>query len=397
MKRRTLTWVALAALIALAGAGGWRYLGGGKSAAPRAQAPAASAPAEAVVELAATDLATARSLELTQGLPLTGSLRAVTSALVKARVAGELQGLTLREGDSVRQGQEVARIDPTEFQARLSQAREQAGAARTQVEIAQRQFDNNKALVDQGFISRTALETSQSSLAGAQATYQAALAAVDVARKTLDDTVLRAPIAGVVSQRLAQPGERLGIDARVIEIVDPSRLELEATMSAADSVKVRVGQTARLQVEGLSAPVRARVARINPAAQAGTRSVPVYLSVESAPGLRQGLFAQGSLETGKVRGVAVPLAAVRTDKPAPYLQLVDGGRITHRAVTPGARGEQDGTEVVAVDGVVEGAQVLLGHVGALREGTAVRFTQVAGSASAPSPVTGPASAARVAP
>ena len=398
MKR--LTVIALAVVVVAGGAGTWRYLAARKAAEANgtaASAPAASpasAPAEAVVELAQTDLASARSQELTQGLALTGSLRAISTAVVKARVAGELQGLAVREGDSVRQGQEIARIDPAEYQARLAQVREQADAARTQVDIAQRQFDNNKALVDQGFISRTSLEASASSLTGAQATYKAALAAVDVARKTLDDTVLRAPIAGVVSQRLAQPGERLGVDTRVVEIVDPTRLEMEATVGAAESVQVRVGQSARLQVEGLAAPVDARVARINPTAQAGTRSVPVYLAVASASGLRQGLFAQGQLQTGRTRAVAVPLGAVRTDKPVPYVQVVEAGRIAHLQVSLGARGEAAGVEVVAVSGVTEGAQVLLGHVGALREGAAVRFTQPAGTAGKPS--SGAASAAAAA-
>ena len=147
MTRRGLTLTVVAVLALAAAAGGWRYLGASKAAGAR-PAAAASAAAEAVVELAETDLVRARSLELTQGLTITGSLRAVYSAVVKARVAGELQGLLVREGDSVRQGQEIARIDPTESQARLAQAREQADAARTQIDIAQRQFDNNKALVD---------------------------------------------------------------------------------------------------------------------------------------------------------------------------------------------------------------------------------------------------------
>src|SRR5205814_1521724 len=122
-------------------------------------------------------------------------------------------------------------------------------AARTQIDIAQRQWDNNKALVDQGFISRTALDTSQNNLTAAQASHRAALAAVDLANKVLDDTVMRAPISGVIAQRLAQPGERVGLDTKIVEIVDLARLELEATLSAADSVQVRVGQDALMQVE----------------------------------------------------------------------------------------------------------------------------------------------------
>ncbi|WP_332813201.1 efflux RND transporter periplasmic adaptor subunit [Ramlibacter sp.] len=372
MTRRAVQWVVAALVLLLVAGAALRLVAARKERA--AAEPVAKA--QAVAELAATDVLKARSVQLSQGLPVSGSLKAVNSALVKARVAGELQGLTLREGDAVRAGQVVARIDAIEYQARLRQASEQAAAAQAQIDIAQRQWDNNKALVDQGFISKTALDTSLNNLDAARSTHRAALAAADMARKTLDDTVLRAPIAGVVSQRLAQPGERVGVDARVLEIVDLSRLELEATLSAADSVQVRVGQAAELQVEGLAQPVAARVVRINPSAQAGSRSVPVYLALQDAAGLRQGLFAQGRLVVGSASGLAVPLAAVRTDKPAPYVQLVENGQVAHKGVTPGARGEVDGESWVAVDGVAEGAVVIKGAVGQLRVGTPVRFTGV---------------------
>jgi RND family efflux transporter MFP subunit len=222
--------------------------------------------------------------ELAQGLPISGSLKAVNSAVVKARAAGELQGLAVREGDTVKAGQLIARVEATEYRARVQQAQQQADAAKAQVDIAQRQFENNKALVAQGFISKSALDTSLNNLHAAQATYKAALAAVDMNRKTLEDTVLRAPISGLVSQRLAQPGERVGVDAKVIEIVDLGQLELEATLSGADSVDLRVGQEAVLQVEGTGRPVQARVARINPSAQPGSRGVLANLAIADATG-----------------------------------------------------------------------------------------------------------------
>mgnify|MGYP006137534081 CR=1 FL=1 len=289
--------------------------------------------------------------------------------------AGELQGLTVREGDAVKAGQVIARIDATEYNARVRQAQQQADSAKAQIDIAQRQFDNNKALVDQGFISKTALETSMNNLAAARANHQAALAGVEVARKTLNDTVLRAPISGVVSQRLAQPGERVAIEARVIEIVDLSRLELEASLSAADSIEVRVGQEATLQIEGSVKPVLAKVARINPSAQAGSRSVLAYLAIADATGLRQGLFAQGTLATGRTSALAVPLSAVRTDKPAPYVQLVENNKVVHKDVELGARGEASKETMIGVKGIAPGSVVINGSVGTLREGTAVRFTQ----------------------
>ena len=342
-----------------------------------AVAAAARAKPANAIELARSDVVLAQTRTLAQGLPISGALKAADSAVVKARVAGELQGLAVREGDSVQAGQVLARIAPTEVQARLQQAVEQAGAAQAQIDIAQRQFANNQALVDQGFISQTALDTSRATLTAAQSTHRAALAAAAVARQTVADAVLRAPISGVVSQRLAQPGERVAVDTRVLEIVDIRRMELEASVSAADAVALRVGQTAQLHIEGSAsdAQIAATVARINPSTQAGSRSVLVYLAVAPAPGLRQGLFAEGTLGTAQVATLAVPVSALRTDKPLPYVQVVANGKVQHQTVLPGLRGQVGAEAMVAVTGLAEGAQVVQGSLGMLAEGTPVTFTQ----------------------
>ena len=372
--KTALVLLALIAVVAL----GWRGY-----AARQATRQAQSAPVkDPVMELSAIDLATAHVVELTSGLPISGALKAVNSAIVKARVPGELQGLTVREGDRVEAGQVIARVESTEYADRVRQAQQQADAAKAQVEIAQRQVDNNAALVRQGFISKTAADNSLASLNTAQANHRAAQAGIDVLRKSLADTVLRAPISGQVSQRLAQPGERVAPEARIVEIVDLSRLELEASISPADSVAVRVGQQALLRIEGVAQPVPATVARINPSAQAGSRSVLIYLTVAAQPGLRQGLFAQGQLATETQRALAVPLNAVRTDKPLPYVQVVEGDRIAHRTVQTGVRGEVDGELWVAVQGVADGMRVLRGAAGVLREGTQVKLAAPVAPASA---------------
>jgi membrane fusion protein, multidrug efflux system len=372
--KRWIKWGLVALLVVLLAAGILRALSARK-AQQQALATQTAQGSQAVVELAPTDVVQVRNRELSQGLPLSGALKAVNSAVIKARVAGELQALTVREGDRVEAGQVIARVDPTEYQARLKQAQEQADAAKAQIEIAQRQFDNNRALVNQGFISKTAMDTSSSTLLGAQATYKAALAAVDVAKKSLEDTVLRSPIAGLVSQRLAQPGERVAIDARVIEVLDLSQVELEATLSATESLSVKVGQRASLQIEGASQPFMARVVRISPSTQAGGRSVLAYLRIDKPAGLRQGLFAQGTLGTGRSSGLSVPLNAVRTDKPAPYVQIVENNQVVHKPVEITAHGEADGEALVLVKGLAENTVVISGLLGPLRAGTAVRFTQ----------------------
>ena len=246
--KRWLKWVIAGMVVVALGVSVMKALSARKAQQEAVIAAAeANTKAQTVVELASSDLIKAQVNELAQGLPISGTLKAANSAFIKARVAGELQGLTVREGDTVKAGQIIARVDATEYAARLQQAQDQADAAKTQIVIAQRQFDNNKALVEQGFISKTALDTSLATLNSAQSSHRAALSNVDVAKKAVEDTVLRAPLSGIVSQRLAQPGERVGIDAKVIEVIDLSRIELEASMSAADSLNVKVGQTAALQ------------------------------------------------------------------------------------------------------------------------------------------------------
>ena len=356
--------LAVAGGIALGLQKGWI----GKRAAPTEMAKSSS---PVSIELSETDIAVAQTMTMTQGVLVTGTLKAVRTAMVKARVAGELVMLEVREGDAVKMGQIVARVDNTEYLARQRQAQQQAEAARAQVDVAQRQFDNNTALVNQGFISKTALDTSMANLNGAKASYQAALSALDVSTKALDDSVLKAPLNGFVSQRFVQPGERVAPEARIIEIVDLSQLELEATLTSAEAMNVKVGQIAKLNVEGTSQEVSARVLRINPSAQTGSRSVLVYLGLQSHPLLRQGVFVQGSLGTQKVQAVVVPLESVRSDKTKPYVQTLQDNQVVHLQVELGAKGEADGKAVMALKEIKEGTRVLAPSAGAVRDGTLI--------------------------
>jgi RND family efflux transporter MFP subunit len=374
--KRWLKWALVALVLLVLTVSVWRALSARK-AQQDAVAKLATQGSQTVVELGSADVVQVKTRELTQGLAISGALKAVNTAIIKARVAGELQALTVREGDSVKAGQIIARVDPGEYQARALQAEQQAQAAKAQVDIARRSFDNNRSLVEQGFISKTALDTSLASLAAAEASYRAALAGATVAAKSLEDTVLRAPISGLIAQRLAQPGERVAVEARIVEIVDLSRLELEASLSAGESLDVRLGQSAVLQIEGTAKPVSARLVRINPSAVSGSRAVLVYLAIEAAPGLRQGLFAQGTLGTGLLSSLALPLNAVRTDEPQPYVLLISQQQVLHHAVEMGLRGEVDGQTMVAIKGLAEDAAVVAGTVGNLRAGTSVKFASPA--------------------
>lgn len=387
MSRRSV-WivVTIIALMALGGAVARALV------ARRAAPPPPPAPRQ--LQLAPGDVVVARRTELQTTLPVSGALKAVNTAFVKAKVAAEIRSLSVREGDPVTEGQLIGRLDDTEFQWRLRQAEDQAAAAQAQLDIAERTLANNRALVDQGFISRNALDTSLAGANGARASLNAAQAAIELARKSARDTELRAPLAGLVAQRLAQPGERVPIDGRIVEIVDLSRLELEAAVPPDDVVSLRVGQRARIDVDGLPQALGARVARINPSAQGGTRSVMAYLSLDASPALRQGLFGRGSVELQRHAALVVPASTLRSDQSRPYVLVVEGHSAQARRVELGRRGEADfglGTEpaVELRSGLAEGQTVLRSSVGTLPPGAAVALPS-------PAPAVSPAasSAAR---
>ena len=385
MKQIKPRWIVIGVILLALVGGIWRAMSNQSAKKAAASAPAV---AQTQVELASTDVVKAELRNITQGLAISGTVKAVNYAVIKARVAGELKEVMAREGDTVKAGDVLARIDPTEYQRRWQQATEQATAAMAQMEVAKRAWENNQLLVAQNFISKAAMSNSEANYLGAVASHKAAIAGADVARKALDDATLRAPFAGIVSGRAAQVGERVGIDAKIMELVDLSQLEVEVPLSPSESMDVRVGQIAALQVEDRKATVGAKVKRISPSAQAGSRSVLIYLALDKADGLRNGLFAKGVLGMGKSQVLAVPLSAVRTDRAQPYVQVVepvgDQLRVAHKIVTMGVRGmdiaQPEAETMVGVTGLSEGSTVLKSNVGALREGMAVKYTAAAANA-----------------
>jgi RND family efflux transporter MFP subunit len=379
--KRSLRWILPLLVLAALAVGVLRALK--QRSTEQALQAVAVASSAAKLDLMPSDTVPVKRVELMRSLEVSGSLKAVNSAFVKARVAAEVRAIWVREGDTVRAGQVLAQLDTSEYDWRLRQAEQQAAAAKSQLEIAQRQLANNKALVAQGFISPTALDTSTSTEAGAQATLQAALAAVELARKARTDATVTAPIAGVVAQRLVQPGERVPVDAKLLEIVDLSRLEVEAAVAPEDIASLRVGATVRLSVDGFDQPLAGRVARINPSAQAGSRALLAYVAVDAHPALRQGLFARGWIELDRRSVPAVALSALRTDQAQPYVLRIVADRVQQRMPKFGARGEADGVEMVEViSGLDESDLLLAGSVGVVRDGTWVRLVSPGGTGSA---------------
>lgn len=385
MTKRTGKILALLLALAAIAIGGRSLLASRQPAPATPAAQSAATPPVATMEFMPQEVMTVEPVELRQVLQLSGSLRAVDVANVKARVGGDVREVTVREGEAVRAGQVVVRMDAAEYEARVAQARGNLNNARAQLDIAAKTRDNNLALVERGFISKNALDNSASQYAGAKASVDAAQGALDLVQKSLNDTVIRAPISGLVSARLVQPGEKVAPDNKLLEIVNLQNMELEAAVPAADVARVAIGQPVELSVEGLPERFEGRVARINPATQSGTRSVPVYIRVENPRKLlRSGMFAEARLTLASQSGVlALPPSAVRKDGSGAYVYVIAGGKIERRAVTLGAsgmNGDESRTEIAS--GLDHGAQVVRTDMGNLRPGTPVRIAPAAAASSA---------------
>ncbi len=376
-------------IVAVLAVAGWMMKP--KSPTKPAAVPPTATAAPAELEFLPQEIVTVSPVELRQVLLLSGSLRALDLATVKARVAGEVREILVREGEAVRAGQVVARMDATEYEAKLAQARGNLNSAKAQQEIAANARDNNAALVDKGFISKNAFDNSASQFAAAKASVDATQGAVDVAQKQLNDTVLRAPIAGLVSTRNVQPGEKVSPDYKLLEIVNLQKMELEAAVPATEIGRIAIGQSVSLHIEGMPQSFDGKVVRINPQALAGSRSVPVYVQVAN-PGnqLRAGMFAEGRLVlSSKPGALALPQNAIRRDANGAWVFTIEDGKITRKPVTTGSdgrSGDEFRTEILS--GIDFGAQVIRTDMGNLRPGSPARIKTVAG----PGPAA-PASAA----
>jgi RND family efflux transporter MFP subunit len=360
--------VVVAAALAAAGYAAVR----GKRAAEK---PAAGASSTPVAEFLQDDLYIVAPRTLEQTLPLTGSLAPLTEATVKAKVAGELVAVAVREGESVKQGQMLAKIDLTEVEARVALRQADVEAARAQLVWAEKNRSQQKALLDKAFISQNAFDNIQSNYDVAAAKLRAAEAELVVVRKALGDAVLVAPFSGIVSQRHAQPGERVALDVKVVSIVDLSRLQLEAAVPPSAIGRVKIGQALNFSVEGFGAREFAgRIERINPSATPGSRSVSIYAVIDNREGLlRGGMFAQGALTLARTdNALAVPASAVREEIGQTFVYAIEDGLIKRRNVKVGAADASGRVQVF--DGIAAGDRIVRVNLGSLREGVAARLS-----------------------
>ena len=340
-------------------------------------APATAAIKNTTLEFLPQEIFKVTPIELKQTMALSGALRAVDQASVKARVAAEVREVLVREGESVTAGQILVRMDTSEFQARVDQAKGNLHAMRAQLDIATKNRDNNRALLDKGFISRAAFDNTASQFAAAQANVESAQGALDIVQKSLNDSVVRAPISGLIAVRNVQPGEKVSIDYKLLDIVNLKKMECEALVPTSDISKIKIGQTVLLHIEGLAEEFIGNVTRINPATQAGSRSIAIYIQVANPQDiLKVGMFvdAQLVLRT-KANVIAIPQTAVHKESSGAYVYALENNFIARKNITLGQDGRSGEVALIEISsGLKAEDQIIKTDMGNLRPGTAVRIT-----------------------
>jgi len=302
-------------------------------------------------------------------IEFSGPLVAPDTATVRAKAAGTLVELAVREGSRVKAGQSLGRIDLAELLSRSSERQAAADAARAALTQAERTHASNERLAQQSFISPIALETSRSQLDSARAMYEAAKAQLDVTRVSLREAALVAPISGIVAKRHVVPGEKVSVEQTLLTIVDLTRLELAGLVGTHEVSRLKPGMPVQVRVEGMPAPVTGQVARIAPMAEPGTRSIGVVIALANPlETMRAGQYALARVDLpDDTQRLTVPLTALSSSSGQDQVWVIAQGALLRRAVTLGRRDEAKG-RVEVLSGLTDDAQVLGVRFDNLREG-----------------------------
>jgi RND family efflux transporter MFP subunit len=296
-----------ALLAAIIGAVVWMAMRG------PAAAPAAAAATTQPLELASVDVVTVALQTLSRSLPISGSMSPIVQATLKSKVGGEVELVPLREGQDVREGEVLARIDTRNLQAQYDRQLAAVERARADLDLATLNRDKNRVLLDKHYISQNTYEATESAYAGMVANLKLAEADARLAKISLDDAVIRAPFAGTIAKRHVQPGEKVSMDSTIVTLVDLRQMVLEAAVPAADIPAVQIGQPAKFKVGGFGArEFVGEVQRINPITADGSRAITLYIAVANPNrALKGGMFAQGALTLDTTEPVlSVPQRAV---------------------------------------------------------------------------------------
>ncbi len=344
--------------------------------------PAPSTAQQQKVTLGPADATVAVEGRIASGPALSGTLSPRQQATVRAQMGGEVQEARVAEGEPVAAGEVLARIAQGSLADAARSAQAAVESAGDALALARREAARQRSLLAAGAVSAHDVETAEQQARSAEAGLAQARAQLAAARQQLGEAVVRAPFAGLVSAKLVSSGDVVEPGAALYTIVDPSLLELAATVPAEALGELKVGLAVEFTVSGFPGRTFAgRVSRINPSADPATRQVRVYAELPNVaaaggggtlagPRLVSGLYAEGRITSQAHLALTLPGEAIDRTMQQPAVEKVVGGRVVRSDVTLGTI--DDPTDRVEVkSGVAPGEIVLVGPAKDIPAGTPV--------------------------
>ena len=345
-------------------------------------ATATSAPP--TVKLSAENVATAAMGELNSGPSISGQLAPAREATVRAQVGGSIMTLTVDKGQTVSAGQVIAKIAARDLDVAMDSAQAAVRSSENALKVAQSEQARTASLVKGGALAARDLEQANNMVSAAEAQVAAAKARQGSVRQQLDDTNVKAPFAGVVSDRPAHQGDVVSPGTPILTIIDPSSMRLEALVRADEISQVRTGAVVPFRVRGYPAQTfTGRVDRLSPTADPVTRQVTIFVTIPN-PGfgrepnttgkLIAGLFAEGRVNAETRQAIVIPASAVDETGPTPTVTRINSGKAERVNVTLGLR-QADNETIEITSGLAAGDVVILGSSKAVTPGTAVNVVK----------------------
>jgi RND family efflux transporter MFP subunit len=330
----------------------------------------------------------------------TGSIRAVVRApgrvtpapgaelAVTAPEPSRVAELPFATGDRVHRGAVVVRFEIPALDAELTARRGELARANARVKTSEEVVNRLQGLFERGVAARREVEEARRDLAEAQADVETAQGAIAAATALLERSVVKAPFDAIVVERTHNPGDLVegGADP-VLRLIDPTRLQVEASVALGDLPQVALGQPADVRGPGVAMPIRGTVAGVPAAADALSGSARVRIALEGEPPLPANATVEVEIFSAEHAGVIViPSEAVVEEAGRRYVYVVDHEQKAHRHEIES--GIDSGREVEVRSGVAAGDRVIVAGQNALPDGATVS-PRVEGAAPAPTPASQP--------
>src|SRR6187402_233721 len=344
--------------------------GCGKGAAGKT----ADAEKQAPMLISPEDVLTVSSNAMATGPSITGSIEPERRADLRAEVSAVVLAVLKENGDPVKRGDLLVRLDQTSIRDTLTAAEASARAADQAYEQAERQYQRMATLKQTGVVSTQQLEDVEIRRNSAQSDRAAAHTRVVTARQQLERTEVRAPFNGIVSDRKVSAGDTAAVGKELLKVIDPSSLRFEGLVSADSVGQLKAGQHVWFKIHGYSTnEFTGVITRVNPAANITTRQVEVLVAFDDAskqPNVA-GLYAEGHVETQTSATLSLPGASIVREGDNAFAWRVNGEKLSKVALTLGDRDARTGAFALR-GGLAEGDKVLRFPNATLKDGQLVQ-------------------------